>query len=870
MIKLSKKNRVIILVISLYLALLSSISPAVKVFAKNEKDLTISIDYGIDKFLKYGRYNEFRVTLKNGPKELNGRLQLILLESNDKRVMYEEEVNLLAYETKTVPFVVPIMQYSQDVSIRVVDNNKKIVNEKTEELKVNMDFDSICIGVLSDEVDKLSYFSTTTSKLFNINEKILSDDYRMLDILDVIVMNNYNSEKLSNNQSSAIKEWVDSGGTLVIGTGDSYNKTLNKNWLGYIDASTNGLEETKSHKLEENKTVTINQDVLEGEVLNKENILNSAEIAQVVINDVINNMLNVDNVQDKAIIQNSLAQEKNFDQELMGGISVATIKKRFLDLEIKNAQIIIEEDEAVLIQMLNRGKGKVIVFSFDLGYDNFKINSISKSIISVIRDNFSQEKNLQLENNGRNIDIDWNINDALNHLGPNKLPKVAKYIIILWIYMVFTGPVLYLILRKRDKRQYMWVLVPLSSIIFAVIIYGMGSKTRVKEIFVSYVSMITMDSEDNASEKIVLGLTSPYNKKYSMTLDKAYNIKKLNNRYRSNYYSLSNDNSSDAIKYKTAIRSEGDSTVVELKDYTAFENAYFSLEHSYYFDGKVETKLTNYDGLIDGYLVNNLGYNLNHASILSDGVVIDLGSIDNNTKIEVKEKEKRYVPNVDFLYFDKIIAQLAGETGSNDDMDVNQRKGVLQYFYEEKLASPHNVSYLIGFIDLDEDSLKGVIEKNNPMKSIELKSYGISMIIIPIEVAYTKEQSTYIPDIKSYMNIMEGNGDVKNSYMYSDYLVAEYNFPKKDKITKISYQEELNINIPPLEYGSFNGEVQFYNNKTKVYDMIFTNKIKGEQLELDNYVDENNRILIRYEVYPVAGDNNAYIIPHLSAIKEGE
>ncbi|MBR6396100.1 MAG: hypothetical protein IKS09_03945, partial [Lachnospiraceae bacterium] len=65
-------------------------------------------------------------------------------------------------------------------------------------------------------------------------------------------------------------------------------------------------------------------------------------------------------------------------------------------------------------------------------------------------------------------------------------PNVALYMIVLLVYVLLIGPVLYLILKKADKRQYTWAIVPGEALVFALIIYLLGGTTRATEPKMTY------------------------------------------------------------------------------------------------------------------------------------------------------------------------------------------------------------------------------------------------------------------------------------------------------------------------------------------------------------------------------------------------
>ena len=61
----------------------------------------------------------------------------------------------------------------------------------------------------------------------NLTEDMLDEDGLSIDGLDVIIINNYNMANLNDNQYKSLNNWVNSGGTLLIGAGANESKTIN-------------------------------------------------------------------------------------------------------------------------------------------------------------------------------------------------------------------------------------------------------------------------------------------------------------------------------------------------------------------------------------------------------------------------------------------------------------------------------------------------------------------------------------------------------------------------------------------------------------------------------------------------------------------
>ena len=98
-------------------------------------------------------------------------------------------------------------------------------------------------------------------------------------------------------------------------------------------------------------------------------------------------------------------------------------------------------------------------------------------------------------------------NDVLNLNSTDSLPNLKLYAVLLLIYVFLAGPVIYVIMKKKDKRSLLWGIVPVFSIVFSVTIYLIGTSTRIQKPFVNYVSTVELPEKGNNHHNINTSFT---------------------------------------------------------------------------------------------------------------------------------------------------------------------------------------------------------------------------------------------------------------------------------------------------------------------------------------------------------------------------
>ena len=241
----------------IFLIIFSSISLS-SVFSTQVEDIEISVDIGFNNFYEYDSQIPINVKLKNNLRDINGKVQLLIpYKFRDAEVYtaYSKEISIAENSTKELQFVSLIRSNVNKIIVRITDDSDTLIAEKEISIAKGKRYDDINIGVLSDDFESLSYFNlvfrkesqdiiknvntnTTTvetivknaidnvnTNVVNISDKMV-ENWEALQSLDIIIINNYNTEILTGQENKALEEWVNKGGLLLVGTGANHEKTL--------------------------------------------------------------------------------------------------------------------------------------------------------------------------------------------------------------------------------------------------------------------------------------------------------------------------------------------------------------------------------------------------------------------------------------------------------------------------------------------------------------------------------------------------------------------------------------------------------------------------------------------------------------------
>lgn len=533
----------------------------------------------------------------------------------------------------------------------------------------------------------------------------------------------------------------------------------------------------------------------------------------------------------------------------------------YCPLELEGAEIALEEDNVPLLWKIPAGEGSVLVSPISLELPSWLAGSLGEQLYQGISANISDNRlrRIEKEQNGGYV---YGVRDALRQGQQGDTPQILFYGLVLLVYVLTVGPVLYAVLKKYDRRHLLWVLVPACSLIFTGIIYLLGTSTRVREPYMSYVTYLEYGG-DVPKEQSYFSLTAPYNRSYDVVIEKDYRI----SQFRMDNYSSYYNNGVIFDDYNISIHEGDKGTNIELKNPSAFESFYFTAEGQAETEGSYEADLgVSEEGMLTGTFTNRLGYDLENVILVHQGSAFFIGDVADGSTVEIDTASGVGSGLTTFL---------SSRYGSNNGFMENifgydyYRNPDKARRYEAMNYYLNNYSWIMG----DQTFLLGVTDKGaerNLTAGSEMENYGVTVPILPVD---SVEADGFHYSIDEYeVEVLEGGHELPwNRYMVSNVVVSVYDFTGKNEglPEKILYLPRYNNELQGVDQEYFPGKIYFQNRETGEYDLIFTGGVEGVCEDLTPYLADG-RLVIRYELEAEQFYREQYnlVVPVLSIMRE--
>lgn len=842
--------------VGLYQFLRNVIPFSTVVEAANEEKIQISVNYGLNQHAKYGRYLLVKVTVNNEGNDFRGYLQAYASKV-DNNVAYEKEFSVNNQESKEVTITIPVTDNSGYLNIRLLDDKKEVIIKEQYKLKLG-NYDKLAyVGILSDDFERLSYLASFGTKVFYLEESDIPEDSLGLDILDILVINHFDTKKLNKGQIASILEWVSSGGTLVLGTGEYAAEVLGglQDQIGVTFENRNqeltfsfgtdeeGVKEleNKIWDYEENRRISLEY------IKSQNEALKTYGLEPISVDDA-NKLWTKDELKQLHV------------EEVTKAVSSFHIDKGITKEKINQIKLFSTKDYQ---------QGRIEVFHFDLGLEKEKVTT-GLAVLTAIRSNLSEKKRNQLDNEIYLSYIGSDLSSYISHSDNKSKPKILYYAIVISGYICLVGPVLFWVLKRVDKKSWYFRIVPVLSFAFLLIIYLMGKETRIEKPYMDYIEVLEYGKENTLHQNLYFSITGNTNRDVNVSLSDSYNVKELalNTPYIYDFSTLRN---LDTTSYNSMISYNKENTSISLSGLPAFSSVSFQLALNSHGKNEMSTDLINVGEGLSGKIKNNFPYTIKNAILMSQGYLVSLGDIGPSMEVELKDKYSILICSRDDIYQVDMIKNLMGLNSDSEDDEHNRLAGILEYFMDQNLSNLQDENFIVGIKD---DSLVGEMPDSiaDSVQEDFLHAYdvyGTEVVKIPVEVNNEKDGEVFISSIDKYLEPNDSYYDkyFQSRYMDTQEVTLKFQFPSDEKITRFTYLKKYNGESLSDYLNRFEGTISFLNVQTGNYDRVFARGENEDIFSTEKYLTDKNELTIKYSTNMSLKSFNI-LLPHISYWRE--
>lgn len=747
-----KKSRLKILkVIIICMVVIMNLS-SILVYADEKDSITINVKYGIEGKYKNNYELPVNVEIENKGENINGQVE-VRVQTNvyDTYDAFVCDVNIDSNEKKTVTIPINLYENSSKISV-VLKSGNNIIKEKTIIVgSGRIDEYSLFSGILTDDINGINlrtlsfnvdgrrFGGDVKSVNVGLNIDMISESYKSISALDMIIINNYDLSKFTDKHYKNLMEWVSNGGILVIGTGENSAKTIKENNLGI---SYNGTKDLNGYAL--------------------------------------------------------------------------------ANLEIKDATVALEKDGENLIYELDNEKGHIYVAAFDLANQNISNEDYIEYFWKEhIGKNFVNKVDRLYGYSNSNYSP-YEITNLLNNIPIDKEINIGSIVGIFVCYCLITGILVYFIMKKLGKRELLWGIIPIISILFSIMLFAIGTNTRIKDVALNQVNFILNDGSKESTVKGYIGVALK-NRGYLIVKEPDNVLLKILNE--ENYYRNNSQSEFKKLGSKTVYKESN--SYYEFENLSSLKMKKFTVSNHEQIVPSLDTNLKYESNVLNGNIKNTLGNDIEKLLVVSSNSVWDIGKI---------------------------------KAGEEKNIDIKPTSSLGLSEYSNKLMDDYYNSYRNNKSKGDKEKYKDIIRIQNAISSlaqIESNGLGTTYIIaitnMPVDYGFNfdnrsvSKYDTTVMTQKVNIDFTDKDGILNypmgyfkpvvlssSAYIYADDYYNEIN-GQGDVTFKYEVGSDLDIlnitigNLNKQYQSSGNQKIFIYNNESEKYETIDV-KAKGNDL----------------------------------------
>ncbi len=773
-------------------------------------EVELEASYGFDNMAKGGRYLPVYVTLTNHMEEAySGTLQVISMESDYRIYRYEFPVVVESQESSLKNLNIPLGAKVDQLYVSLLNEEGKKVAQKRLKLNTSEDIPELLLGVISDTQDRLQYFndvginySTLRTRLCKMVAGSIPSQAAGLDQLDVLLITNYDVRRLSEDQLAAIREWVNRGGVLLLGTGARGCDILYEFMENHMEAAPSYLG-------------SVYIDMGDGYLFSK----TGSSGVFLECNDI--------NLSEENILMESGGIPLLTSVARESGIIVAAAFD-FTDLEE-----FCQENPSYVDQLFTRILGET------------RITKLSDYLYSGTSNTY------------------WAVQSIINAGSVGKLPHIGLYAVVIVSYVLLAGPGLYFFLKQRDMQKYYRTSVVFMSLLCTGIVYVMSGETRFTNTFFHYASIQDV-SDEVVTESTYVNMQAPDNRPYSIKFDPGYTVRPITRSAYYDAEQIPKFTGQEephiAISYKE------DATRLDVQNVPAFASNYFQLEKRFdNVSGQgIDAEVTYFDGTISGRITNRMDCRIEDAAVLLYGAMAIVGDLEpGETKILENLPAVNY--SVASASSRETAEQITGgwkykkaDISNAEYMKTMAKTSLLEFYLDEYLTGYQPGARIVAF--------RGNGETSSFLTGNGYEVSGLTMYTAAAEVYMGKEDLVYRSAMANSPKVINGIYQISgNTITGMSPVTLEYSLGSDLNIEKLRFEQLSPVFRENTGFGqlqAFEGSMYFYNFGIGDYELISPGKTEFEDWELEAYLSPGHTIIVRYVCDSAAGYGNV-VLPML-------
>lgn len=420
---------------------------------------------------------------------------------------------------------------------------------------------------------------------------------------------------------------------------------------------------------------------------------------------------------------------------------------------------------------------------------------------------------------------------SVNELFPSFEVSVIYMLFVIIIYIFIIGPLLYFILKKMDKREHAWWIIPAISVVLSIALFIFGAKDRIMQPQVQQSAFYKVNEDKSVNGYYLESILT--NRGGDFVVETDTNTTAIAFRNHNNI-----DGSMKNLHESSYIKEHANGSTLTLRDLSYWSVQSFTGKTAAQNIGNMDIDITLKNEKLSGTVKNNFPFTLREVTLISGIKEVKLGDIEPNETLQVDK------------VLNTTVLQKPNTYGNNgypyptkkeeiDPLRIERMK-----YLALSLAENDKLPVLTAWAD---QAIAGVeLESSANMAPI---SYFIQPFEGKIELAgpFTMKRTnlTYTVDAQSTNGYFEMYDEQLNTGHMRDGLYEVKISMPENFMASVQAFNELTVSNEDTN----RMELSIWNNKTNTFEAL-TDTTQVFTENINHYLDPQGEIVIQIKFGP--------------------
>ena len=328
--------------------------------------------------------------------------------------------------------------------------------------------------------------------------------------------------------------------------------------------------------------------------------------------------------------------------KLSGGGTFTSPISVYTATENSGSTQVLADGATILAAKKNVGSGEILQTTFSLGDDPLATMDGYAALTAKMLNIQNIMQQGMMNGNSTMDSISYDLR-SVNEVFPSFEVSVTYMLVVIVLYILIIGPILYFVLKRLDKREHAWWVIPAISVGLSITLFMIGAKDRLTQPQVQQSAFYKVNEDQSVDGYYVESILTNQSGDFVVETDAFTTALAFRNRN-------SFDGSMKDLHESSYIKEHANGITLTFRDLNYWSVQSFAGKTTAQNIGNMDIDITLKNDKLSGTVKNNFPFALKDVTLRSGIHEVKLGDIEPNATLQVNEDLQTIVLQKPIMY----------------------------------------------------------------------------------------------------------------------------------------------------------------------------------------------------------------------------